>query len=190
MAEDFRSSDSKEVRTTNPGAMNYNSTSQSTAQMNPYGNNPTAFSFPPPNIHTSTPINEAGFPFMDPMMDNLYSENVMRNFSLQPAPSGNLTSTIFGNANSILYGMDNYLNDVPQQGFHSTEECNIGNNIKIRISIDSKIPVEFLRNKSNMNICHQTVSVSPGKMTPHLQIHYIMEKIHPQMIKEYEEQVR
>ena len=34
------------------------------------------------------------------------------------------------------------------------------------------------------------VSVSPGKMTPHLQIHYIMEKSHPQMIKEYEEQVR
>ena len=143
LAENFRSSDSKEVRTTNPGAMNYNSTSQSTAQMNPYGNNPTAFSFPPPNIHTSTPINEAGFPFMDPMMDNLYSENVMRNFSLQPAPSGNPTSTIFRNANSILYGMDNYVNDVPQQGFYSTEECNIGNNIKIRISIDSKIPVEI-----------------------------------------------
>ena len=143
LAEDFRSSDSKEVRTTNPGAMNYNSTSQSTAQMNPYGNNDNAFSFPAANIHTSTPINEAGSPFMDPMMDNLYSENVMRNFSLQPAPSGNPTSTIFGNANSILYGMDNYLNDVPQQGFHSTEECNIGNNIKIRISIDSKIPVEI-----------------------------------------------
>ena len=143
LAENFRSSDSKEVRTTNPGAMNYNSTSQSTAQMNPFGNNPTAFLFPPPNIHTSTPINEAGFPFMDPMMDNLYSENVMRNFSLQPAPSGNPTSTIFGNANSILYGMDNYVNDVPQQGFYSTEECNIGNNIKIRISIDSKIPVEI-----------------------------------------------
>ena len=76
------------------------------------------------------------------MIDNLYSENVMRTFSVQPAPSGNPTSTIFGNANSILYGMDNYVNDVPQQGFHSTEECNIGNNIKIRISIDSKIPVE------------------------------------------------
>ena len=143
LAEHFRSSDSKEVRTTNPGAMNYNSTSQSTPQINPYGNNPTAFSFPPPNIHNSTPINEEGFPFMDPMMDNLYSENVMRNFSLQPAPSGNPTSTIFGNANSILYGMDNYVNDVPQQGFNSTEECNIGNNIKIRISIDSKIPVEI-----------------------------------------------
>ena len=39
--------------------------------------------------------------------------------------------------------MDNYGNDVPQQSFHSTEECNIGNNIKIRISIDSKIPVEI-----------------------------------------------
>ena len=111
--------------------------------MNPYGNNHTASWFPPTNMHTSTPINEASFPFMDPMMDNLYSENVMRNFSLQPAPSGNPTSTIFGNANSILYGMDNYGNDVPQQSFHSTEECNIGNNIKIRISIDSKIPVEI-----------------------------------------------
>ena len=143
LAENFRSSDSKEVRTTNPGAMNYNSTSQSTAQMNPYGNNPTAFSFPPPNIHTSTPINEASFPFMDPMMDNLYNENVIRNFSLQPAPSGNPTSTIFGNANRILYGMDKYVNNVPQQTFPSTEECNIGNNIKIRISIDSKIPVEI-----------------------------------------------
>ena len=143
VAEDFRSSDTKEVRTTNPGAINYQSTSQSTAQMNPYGNNHTASWFPPTNMHTSTPINEASFPFMDPMMDNLYSENVMRNFSLQPAPSGNPTSTIFGNANSILYGMDNYGNDVPQQTFHSTEECNIGNNIKIRISIDSKIPVEI-----------------------------------------------
>ena len=143
VAEDFRSSHIKEVRTTNPGAINYQSTSQSTAQMNPYGNNHTASWFPPTNMHTSTPINEASFPFMDPMMDNLYSENVMRNFSVQPAPSGNPTSTMFGNANSILYGMDNYGNDVPQQSFHSTEECNIGNNIKIRISIDSKIPVEI-----------------------------------------------
>ena len=143
VAEDFRSSDTKEVRTTNPGAINYQSTSQSTAQMNPYGNNHTAYWFPPTNMHTSTPVNEASFPFMDSMMDNLYSENVMRNFSVQPAPSGNPTSSIFGNANSILYGIDNYVNDVPQQSFHSTEECNIGNNIKIRISIDSKIPVEI-----------------------------------------------
>ena len=143
VAEDFRSSDTKEVRTTNPGAINYQSTSQSTAQMNPYGNNHTASWFPPTNMNTSTPINDAHFPFMDPMMDNLYTENVMRNFSVQPAPSGNPTSSIFGNANSILYGMDNYGNDVAQQSFHSTEECNIGNNIKIRISIDSKIPVEI-----------------------------------------------
>ena len=39
--------------------------------------------------------------------------------------------------------MDNYVNDVSQQSFHSTEECNIENNIKIRISIDSKIPVKI-----------------------------------------------
>ena len=89
--------------------------------MNLYGNNPTAFWFPSTNIHTSTPINEAGFPFMDSMMDNLYSENIMRNFSVQPGPSGNPTSTIFGNANSILYGMDNYVNDVSKQTFHSRE---------------------------------------------------------------------
>ena len=101
--------------------------------MNIYGNNATASCFPPRNMHTSTPINEAAFPFMDPMMDNLYSENVMRNFSLQPAPSANATTIIFGNADSILYGMDNYGNDVPQQTFHSTEEFNSGNNIKIRI---------------------------------------------------------
>ena len=126
VAEDFRSSDTKEVTTTNPGAINYQSTSQSIAQMNPYGNNHTASWFPPTNMHTSTPINEASFPFMDPIMDNLYSKNVMRNFSVQPAPSGNPTSTIFGNTNSILYGMDNYGNDVPQQSFDSTEECNIG----------------------------------------------------------------
>ena len=42
VAEDFRCSDTKEVTTTNPGAINYQSTSQSTAQMNPYGNNHTA----------------------------------------------------------------------------------------------------------------------------------------------------
>ena len=89
-----------------------NSTSQSTAQMNPYGNNPTASWFPPTNMHTSTPINEASFPFMDPMMDNLYTENVMRNFSLQPAASANPTSTILWNANSILYDIDNYVHDV------------------------------------------------------------------------------
>ena len=123
--------------------MNYHSTPQSIAQFTADGNNPTASWFPPTNMHTSTPVNEASFPFMDPMMDNLFSENVMRNFSVQPAPSGNPTSTIFANANNVLYGMDNYVNDVPQQGFHSTEECNIGNNIKIRISIDSKIPVEI-----------------------------------------------
>ena len=123
--------------------MNYHSTPQSTAQITADGNNPTASWFPLTNMNTSTPVNEANFAFMDPMMDNLYSENIMRNFSVQPAPSGNPTSSIFGNANSILYGMDNYVNDVPQQSFHSTEECNIGNNIKIRISIDSKIPVKI-----------------------------------------------
>ena len=143
VAEIFTSSDSKEVRTNNPGAMIYHSTPQSTAQITADGNNPTASWFPLTNMNTSTPVNEASFPFMDSMMDNLYSENVMRNFSVQPAPSGNPTSTIFGNANNVLYGMDNYVSDVPQQGFHSTEECNIGNNIKIRISIDSKIPVEI-----------------------------------------------
>ena len=89
-----------------------NSTSQSAAQMNSYGNNHTASWFPAANIHTSTPINEASFPFMDPMMDNLYSENVIRKFSVRPTPSTNLTSTTIGNANSILYGMDNYVNDV------------------------------------------------------------------------------
>ena len=143
VAENFRSSDSKEVRTNNPGGMNYHSTPQSTAQITADGNNPTVSWFPLTNMNTSTPVNEASFPFMDSMMDNLYNENVMRNFSVQPPPSGNPTSTIFANANSILYGMDNYVNDVPQQSFHSTEECNIGNNIKIRISIDSKIPVEI-----------------------------------------------
>ena len=140
--EDFRSSDTKQVPTY-PGAMNYHSTSQSNIQMNPYGSNPSASWFPSTNMNTSTPVNEASFPFMDSMMDNLFSKNVMRNISLQPAASGNPTSTTIGNANSILYGMDNYVNDAPHQTFHSTEECNIGNNIKIRISIDSKIPVEI-----------------------------------------------
>ena len=139
-------------------------------------------------MHTSTPINEAVFPFMDPMMDNLYSENVMRNFSLQPAPSGNPTSTIFANANNVLYGMDNYGNDVPQQTFHSTEECNIGN--KKGYQWTAKYQSKFLRNNSNMNICHQTVFVIPGKMTGHLQIQHIMEKIHPLIIVECQEQVR
>ena len=134
-------------------------------------------------MNTSTPVNEAGFPFMDSMMDNLFSENVMRNFFLQPAPSRNPTSTIFGNANNVLYGMDNYVNDVPQQGFHSTEKFNIGK--KKGYQRTAKYQSKFLRNKSNMNICHQTVSVSPGKMTAHLQIHHIMENIHPQIIKEY-----
>ena len=61
------------------------------------------------------------------MMDNLYSENVMRNFSLQPAPSGNVTSTTIGNTNSIFYVMDNYVNDVSKQTSHLRKNFNIGN---------------------------------------------------------------
>ena len=68
------------------------------------------------NLHTTTPMNQSTYsrnlPFMDPMMDSLYSENIMRNDYVQPAPSGNAKSTSVGNANSILYGMDNYVNDV------------------------------------------------------------------------------
>ena len=55
--------------------------------------------------------------------------------------------------------------------------------------MDSKMRLEISHN-SNMNICHQKVSVSPGKMTGHLKIQYIMEKMHPQMLKVYKEQVR
>ena len=123
VAEKFRSSDSKEIRTNNPGAINYHSTPQSTAQITADGNNPTASWFPLTNMNTSTPVNETSFPFMDSMMDNLFSENVMRNFSVQPAPSGNQTSTIFANASNVLYGMDNYGNDVPQQSF--TQQKNV-----------------------------------------------------------------
>ena len=82
-------------------------------------------------------------PFIDPMVDSLYSKNVPRKYSVETATFGHAKSTTIGNANTIFYSMDNYVNDVPQQSFHSTEECNIGNNIKIRISIDSKIPVEI-----------------------------------------------
>ena len=57
---------------TQPSTNEDNSTSQYTAQMNPYGNNHSASSFPPKNMHTNTPINEESFIFMDPMMDNLY----------------------------------------------------------------------------------------------------------------------
>ena len=99
------------------------------------------------NLYTTTPRNQSTYPqnvpFMDPTVDSLYSKNLLRNFSLETVPSGNAKSTTIGNANRILYGMDNYVNDVSQQGFHSTEERNIGNNIKIRISIDSKIPVKI-----------------------------------------------
>ena len=171
-----------------PSTNEDNNTSQSTDEMNPYGNNHSASWFAPTNMNTSTQINEAGFPFMDSMMDNLYSEKVMRNFSLQPPPSGNATSTIFGNANSVLYSVDNYVNDVLQETFHSREKFNIGKNKGYQRT--AKHQSKFLRNKTNMNIWHQTASVSPGKMTAHLQIHYIMEKIRQQMRKEYEEQVR
>ena len=99
------------------------------------------------NLYTTTPTSQSTYarnlPFIDPMVDSLYSQNRLNNFSLQTAPSGNAKTTTIGNANSILYGMDNYVNDVSQQSFHSTEKCNIRNNIKIRISIDSKIPVEI-----------------------------------------------
>ena len=88
------------------------------------------------HLYTSTPTKQSTYPpnvpFIDPMVDSVYSKNVLRNYCVETLPSGNAKSTTIGNANSILYGMHNYVNDVPQQGFHSTEECNIGNNIKKR----------------------------------------------------------
>ena len=137
------------------------------------------------NIHTSTPINEASFPFMDAVMDNLYRLNVIRNFSLKPAPSGNPTDTTIGNANSILYGMDNYVNNVPQQTFHSTEEY-----IKIRISIDSKIPVEISQEQEQHEHMPSNSFCKPWQNQRALTNCYMIAMSHPQMIKEYEEQVR
>ena len=51
----------KDLSHRQPSTNEYNSTSQSTAQINPYGNNYTASWFPPPKMHTSTPINLASF---------------------------------------------------------------------------------------------------------------------------------
>ena len=84
-----------------------------------YKYTPTKQSIYPPNL-----------PFIDPMVDSVYSKNVLRIYSVETVPSGNAKSITIGNANNVLYGMDNYVNDLPHQGFHSTEECNIGNNIK------------------------------------------------------------
>ena len=99
------------------------------------------------NLYTTTPRNKSTYPpnvtFMDPMVHILYRKNVLRNFSVQTGPSRNTKTTTIGNANSILYGMDNDGNDVPQQSFHWREECNIENNIKIMISIDRKMPVQI-----------------------------------------------
>ena len=84
------------------------------------------------------------------------------------------------------------MNDVPQQGFHSTEECNIGNNIKIRISIDSKIPVEISHEQQQQQ--HEYMASNsfckPWQNERALTNCYMIETSHPQMIKEYEEQLR
>ena len=75
----------------------------------------------------------------------------------------------------------------------STQQKNlyIENTIKITLWIDSKIPVEIYQETTTTTtlIYAIRVSGSPSKLTAHLQIH-IMEKIQPQMVKEYEEQVR
>ena len=112
----------------------------------------TASWFLAARIHTNTPLNDANFAFIDPMVDSVYSKNVLRNYSVETTTIRKCwKSTTIVNANSILYGMDNYVNDVSQQIFHSTEECNIGNNIKIRISIGQQnTSRNFLRNNSNM----------------------------------------
>ena len=77
------------------------------------------------DLYTSTLIKQSTYPqnvpFIDPIVDSVYSKNVLRDYSVETLPSGNAKSTTTGNANSILYGVDNYVNDVPQQGFHSTE---------------------------------------------------------------------
>ena len=77
------------------------------------------------DLYTSTPTKKSTYPpnvpFIDAIVDSVYSKNVLRNYSVETLPSGNAKSTTTGNANSILYGMDNYVNDVPHQGFHSTE---------------------------------------------------------------------
>ena len=98
------------------------------------------------NIHTNT-LNTGNLPFMDPTMDNNYTDTVMRGYSNQYGHSGNATISTISNANSILYGIENYGNDGWEPNFPSTEDDNIGNKIKIRISIDSKLPVEILNGK-------------------------------------------
>ena len=73
------------------------------------------------HLYTSTPAKQSTYvPFIDPMVDSVYNKNVLRNYSIETLPSGNAKSTTIVNANSIIYGMDNYVNDVSQQSFHST----------------------------------------------------------------------
>ena len=85
------------------------------------------------HLYTSTPTKQSTYPpnvpFIDPMVDSVYSKMYWENNPLK-LYHPEMQSTTIGNANNILYGMDNYLNDVPHQGFYSTEECNIGINMK------------------------------------------------------------
>ena len=45
-------------------------------------------------------------PFINPILDTVYSKNVLRNYSFETVPHGNAKSTKIGNANFMLYGMD------------------------------------------------------------------------------------
>ena len=45
-------------------------------------------------------------PFMNAILDTVYSKNVLRNYSFETVPYGNAKSTTMGNANFMLYGMD------------------------------------------------------------------------------------
>ena len=129
-------------------------TSHSTPQNYHYGSNQTGTWMHTSNLHTNTP-NTGNIPFMDPIMDNNYTDSVMRGYSNQYGHSGNATISTISNANSILYGMENYGNDGWQPNFPSTEDDNIGNKIKIKISIDSKLPVEILNEKEEQQ--HQSM---------------------------------
>ena len=63
------------------------------------------------HLYTSTPTKQSTYPpnvpFIDPMVDSVYSKNVLRKYSVESLPSGNAKTTTTENANSILYGMDN-----------------------------------------------------------------------------------
>ena len=145
------------------------------------------------HLYTSTPTKQSTYPpnvpFIDPMVDSVYSKMYWENNPLklyhpemQRVQQLGMRTTSF--TVWIIIWMMYHIKASTQQ-----KNVILESTWKNDINRQQNTSRNFSGTTATLTNAIR-FSVSPGKMTAHLQINYIMEKSHPQMIKEYEEQVK